>query len=239
MSTIKVQVARNPLATDNTNDKIFVPISPGLADKERIIGEIMNLNPGLEKETVRMAIDLHNRVILDLLRQGMRVNNGLFEAEPRCRGVASQETWNPETNSLYFQFKPAKSARDAAATLNVEVSGQRGRAIFAAYCYDLANERHGTRATAGGFFRIDGRNLKIVGREAGAGITLTGADGHVIPIEAAQIAQNDPKHLIFLIPPEADLGEYQLTIKTFYSGTTRILKKPRVLELSLTIDHKL
>ena len=51
--------------------------------------------------------------------------------------------------------------------------------------------------------------------------------------------KNNPKHLIFLIPPKANLGEYRLTIKTFYSGTTRILKKPRTLELSLTIDHKL
>lgn len=49
---INVQMMDNAVTKDNPDDKIFTVISNGTADKERLIAEMMKVNPGLEEETL-------------------------------------------------------------------------------------------------------------------------------------------------------------------------------------------
>lgn len=84
---VSVQVAQNTMTPENPNDRIFRVASRGAADKERIIQEMMLVNPGLEKETLSMVLDLKNRVCQRLLMLGMRVNDGYCNAALTCRGV--------------------------------------------------------------------------------------------------------------------------------------------------------
>ncbi|HIX75725.1 MAG TPA: hypothetical protein H9977_11945, partial [Candidatus Parabacteroides intestinipullorum] len=74
---INVQIADNTVTKDDTDDKIFVIVSLGTADKERIIAEMMDMNPGVEPEMMRLVLDLEKRAVKRLLLNGMRVNNGL------------------------------------------------------------------------------------------------------------------------------------------------------------------
>ena len=84
---INVEIADNTVTKDNPNDKIFVVVSTGSADKERIVQEMHKLNPGLEIETLRLVQDLQNRVMINLIMAGMSVNNGLVVASPGCKGL--------------------------------------------------------------------------------------------------------------------------------------------------------
>lgn len=45
---INVQMMDNAVTKDNPNDKIFSVVSNGTVDKERLIAEMMKVNPGLE-----------------------------------------------------------------------------------------------------------------------------------------------------------------------------------------------
>ena len=55
---INVQMADNTVTKDDPDDKIFNVVSQGTADKERVIAEMMAVNPGLERETLRHVLDL-------------------------------------------------------------------------------------------------------------------------------------------------------------------------------------
>lgn len=43
--------------------KHFVLVSSGVADMNRIVSEIMDVNPGLERETVEAVLRLEQRII--------------------------------------------------------------------------------------------------------------------------------------------------------------------------------
>ena len=44
---LNAQLADNTVTVDNKNDKIAVVVSAGTADKQRLISEILEVNPGL------------------------------------------------------------------------------------------------------------------------------------------------------------------------------------------------
>ena len=55
---LNAQLADNTVTTENTEDKILSLVSAGSADRQRIVSEIMEINPGLERETVAAVLDL-------------------------------------------------------------------------------------------------------------------------------------------------------------------------------------
>ena len=61
-------------------------VSNGTADFDRVISEMMAVNPGLERETVEAVVKLEHRTIQRLTLNGMRVSNGLFSAVASPKG---------------------------------------------------------------------------------------------------------------------------------------------------------
>lgn len=233
---LNVQVADNPVTVDDLNDHIFAVSYAGTADKERIIAEMMKVNPGLEIENLRMVVDIQNRVITDLLLRGMKVNNGLFEARVVCRGVAHGTTWNPAVNSLYVHFQQSRELREAVRKVKVNVEGQKPAPNYiAASVNSLAKDRRFV-ATAGRNFSLKGKNLKLAGDDPSVGITLTDKEGNVIPIEFDRIDINQPKFIQILMPESLAEGVYTLTLTTQFAQG-HLLKTPRSMQQDITVEH--
>lgn len=98
---LNVQLADNTVTVENKDDKIAVLVSAGAADFQRVVSEIMEVNPGLERETVEAVLNLEKRVVKKLLLTGFRVNTGLYNAVIQPTGVVDNKTWNKEKNSTY------------------------------------------------------------------------------------------------------------------------------------------
>jgi hypothetical protein len=77
---LNVQLADNTVTVENKDDKIAVLVSAGTADFKRVVSEIMEVNPGLERETVEAVLNLEKRVVKKLLLTGFRVNTGGLNA---------------------------------------------------------------------------------------------------------------------------------------------------------------
>ena len=109
--TLNVQTVDNPL-TEDPKDTRFVLVSNGTADFDRVVSEIMALNPGLERETVEAVIRFEHRVIKRLTLNGMRVSNGLFSAvaSPKGRGGSA---WDPAVNTLDITIAQGADWREA------------------------------------------------------------------------------------------------------------------------------
>ena len=166
---INVQIADNTVTKDDTDDKIFVIVSLGTADKERIIAEMMDMNPGVEPEMMRLVLDLEKRAVKRLLLNGMRVNNGLFEAVPQCRGLVRGTAWDPEANEIYVNFTQGKELREAIADVVVNVIGEKGATMYLSSSLDAATGLGLFNATAGANLTLTGKNIKVVGDDPSVG----------------------------------------------------------------------
>ena len=200
---IKYQI--NVQIADNT-------VSLGTADKERIIAEMMDMNPGVEPEMMRLVLDLEKRAVKRLLLNGMRVNNGLFEAVPQCRGLVRGTAWDPEANEIYVNFTQGKELREAIADVVVNVIGEKGAAMYLSSSLDAATGLGLFNATAGANLTLTGKNIKVVGDDPSVGITLTD----------------------FLVPANLAAGDYTLTITTQFNGGYQ-LKTPRSVSQTIKV----
>ncbi len=231
---INVQMMDNSV-TEDPNDKIFTVVSNGTADKDRLVAEMHAVNPGLEKETISMVIDLEKRVTTRLLLSGMRVNNGLFEAAPQCRGAVKGTAWDPDVNTLYVNVTQGKDLREAIANTTVNVVGEKGATMYFSTGSDTTT-RGGSAfaATAGLPFTLTGRNIKVVGDDPSVGITLTDSTGTETRVADNMVAVNQPSKLVFVIPAGLADGDYTLTVTTQYNSGAQ-LKNPRSVSHTLTL----
>ena len=223
---INVQMMDNAVTKDNPDDKIFTVISNGTADKERLIAEMMKVNPGLEEETLRHVLDLENRVTIDLLMKGMRVNNGLYDVALQCKGVVQGTAWDPNVNTLYANFTQGKEVRETIADAVINVQGEKGATMYFSNSEDAATGAKEFHATAGSNFILTGKNIKVVGDDPSVGITLTSSEDTETKITGGAIGVNQPSKLVFFIPAGLADGDYTLTVTTQYNGNV-LLKTPR------------
>ena len=230
--TLNVQLADNVVTVEDKNDKIAVLVPAGTADKQRVISEIMEVNPGLERETVEAVLNLENRVVKKLLLTGFRVNTGLYSAVAQPSGVVEGNRWNPERNSLYVSFTQGGDMRAAIGETSVNIIGEKGNAMYISGGQDSATGAMGFTATAGRNFVLTGARLKVAGDAPEVGVTLTSAaTGTVTKITTDMLAVNEPRKLILLIPAGLADGEYTLSVTTQFSGSsTQPLKSPRTIE---------
>ena len=228
---INVQIADNTVTKDDPDDKIFNVVSQGTADKERVIAEMMAVNPGLERETLRHVLDLENRVVMKLLLNGMRVNNGLFEAAPQCKGVVRGTAWDPAVNSIYVNFKQGKEMREAIRSTTINVIGEKGSTFYLSTSLDAATGATDFSATPGANLTLTGKNIKVA--DPPVGIALIASDDTETKIPAGAIGVNQPSKLVFIVPATLAAGDYTLRLTTQFSGSSASLKEPRILTQTL------
>lgn len=231
---VNVQLADNTMTPDNPNDKIFTVVSNGTAGKERIIQEMMDVNPGLERETLAMVLDLKNRVCRKLLLQGLRVNDGFCNASLTCRGLAKGTAWDPAENSLYVNLQQSKELRDVLeSNVTVNVVGERGSAAYIASGEDVATKAEGNVTQPGSIYTVRGRKIKVEGTDPSVGLYFVSSTG--AETKVTQLAVNNPSEVTFVVPASLADGTYTLRLVTQFTGSSKFLKDPRTLESTVYI----
>lgn len=234
--TLNAQLADNTVTVDDKNDRILALVSAGTADKQRIISEIMELNPGLERETVEAVINLEQRVVKKMTLNGYNVNMGLYHAVAQFTGVVENKAWNPAKNSVYVSFVQGADMREAIRQTGVNIIGEKGASMYVAGTQDTSTRATDASATAGRNFTLTGSMLKVVGTDPSVGITLTSASNVVTKIPEDMWAVNDPSKLIFLIPAGLANGTYTLTVTTQFGGNSKtLLKTPKSVSKTIYV----
>ena len=227
--TLNVQSVDNPL-TKEVGDKRFVLVTNGTADFDRVVSEIMALNPGLERETVEAVIKYEHRTIINLTLNGMRVSNGLFSAVASPKGRAGA-SWDPKVNQLNITIAQGTEWREAIRQTTVSVLGAKADVMYVSGTTDAATRATDRTATPGYPFTVEGNYLKIVGDDPAVGIYLIDEDGTETRIDLAMVSVNEPKKLVFYLPATMEAGTYTLRVVTQYMGaTSNLLKTPRTVE---------
>lgn len=233
---INGQLADNTVTADNTEDMILVPVSIGAADEARIIAEMKAEDSGLREETILHVFELEKRVLKRLLMSGYSVNTGLYYASTSFRGVIENSAWNAEKNSIVVNFNMGADLREAIRKTKVNIIGEKGSAIYIAGVSDVSTRAQDASATAGRAFTLTGSKLKVLGKDATVGITLTAQDGTITRVTEDLFVVNNPSKVTFIIPADLADGTYQLKLTTQYgSNSSTLLKQPRSIEKTIYI----
>ena len=202
----------------------------------------MEMNPGLERETVEAVINLEQRVIQKLVLTGFRVNMGLFSAVAQFTGVVEGMAFDSSRNSVYVSFTQGKDLREAIGAVGVNIVGEKGSSMY------VSTGGAATRvptdgsaafvATAGRNFTLKGSKIKIAGDDLSVGISFIAEDGTTTKLSDDMIAINEPSRLVFLVPDTLADGTYTLRVTTQYtSSSANLLKSPRSIELTVYIGE--
>lgn len=233
---LKAWKVDNTVTTDNKTDKIFQLETARSTDLSLILDRMVAKNPGLQRGTMQLSIDLYNEVVSEAIMNGESVNTGLFRAVAQLRGLAGQ-AWDWNKNSIYVSMTQGKTLREAIRNTNVEVLGERPVKFYIGSSSDAATRATDFSATAGRPLTVYGKNILPIGTDAAVGITLTNVSTKAVTkLTNDMIALAEPSRLILLIPAGLADGEYTLTITTQYKGSsTEFLKTPRSTSQSIYI----
>lgn len=232
--TLNVQSVLNPLAKEK-GETNFVLVSNGTADFDRVISEMMAVNPGLERETIEMVVKLEHRIIQKLTMNGMRVSNGLFSAvaSPKGKGGAS---WDPKVNTLNINITQGANWRDAVRNTTVNVIGHKSDVMYITSLMNAATRATNGTATQGRPLRVEGSYLKVAGTDPSVGIYFIDSEGEETQVTEDFWSVNEPKTLSFVVPAELANGVYTLRITTQYSGKNNTyIKTPRTVERTVYV----
>ena len=235
---LKGWLTDNAVTVNNKTDKILLLQSAGSLDLDDVLEEMQKQDTGLRPETMRHAVTLYHRVVMDLILNGYSVNTGLFRAVPQLTGVIEGGVWNKEKNSIYVSFTQDKALREAIAQTLVEILGEKSNIMYILETEDKKTGLKDGSATAGRNFFVRGAMLKVAGDDETVGVTLTNADKTVTKLTDDLITINNPSSLTLLLPVELTEGEYTLTITTQYSSSGTLLKTPRSVSTPIWIGGK-
>ena len=227
-NVLKAWLVDNTVTTDDKTDKIFQLEMTRSIDKELILDRMFAKNPGVRRETMALGVELYEEVIAEALMNGESVNTGLFRGVAQFRGVAKNNAWDPEKDSIYVSFTQGKSLREAIRDTTVDVLGIRPTNFYIGSGQDASTRATDFSATAGRNYTFYGKNIAVLGNDPSVGVKLTDADGTETKLTNDMIVVNEPSRLVILLPSTLEDGEYTLTITTQYKGSsTDFLKTPR------------
>lgn len=230
---LNVQSMDNPLAKEK-GEKRFVLIPNGIADFNRVIAEMMAVNPGFEREIVEAVVKLEHRTIQRLTLSGMRVSNGLFTAVASPKGRAGA-SWDPSVNQLNITISQGASWREAIRNTMVNVVGDKSEVMYISNVIDVSTQSTDRTATVGYPFFVEGNYLKIAGEDPSVGIFLINGEDEETRIDTSMIVINEPKKLAFILPSMLAVGAYTLRIVSQYSSHGKLVKTPHTVETQINV----
>ena len=236
--TLKGWLADNAVTADNKTDKILLLETAGSMNLDDILEEMYETNTGLQRETLRLVVELYHRIVKNAVLRGVQVNTGLFYAVAKFLGVIEGGKWDPEKNSVYIALTQGRELREEIAETAVSILGEKANVMYILETEDRKSGRRDGSATADKNFFVRGAMLKVMGDDPAVGVTLTDSKGIVTKIDDDDITINKPSELTLLLPTGLEDGEYTLTVTTQYSKGNVSLKSPRSASTQVWIGGK-
>ncbi|MDR0894565.1 MAG: DUF4469 domain-containing protein [Prevotellaceae bacterium] len=226
---VYVQLQNNPLTPDDDTDLIAKPLPSESADREAILTDVMNKNPGLEPETLGMIYDLLMRSMEEMLLTGKRLKTKLFSAALAYSGTVNDGVWDYHRNKVRINFTQSRELNSLCNNrVHVNITSQRSQPIRITGVNSAATRTDARNTvTAGKPAVFTGKNIQVEGTDPAVGVTLRNVQtGTVTTVEPDMFSQNTKSKLAFVIPADLPDGEYELKVTTQYNGNIP-LKTPR------------
>lgn len=165
--------------------------------------------------------------------EGYNIVTPFFRSSLSIRGTVYPQDipsrLHPGRVKVCVKLEPGSEARSMTENVTVRIAGQAaltGPEIRMVY----SRKEHGSnRLQQGALVMMEGRLLAVKGTAPGIGVIFEKADGSIPPvfITPAELIENRPARLMFLLPPAITAGEWRVKICTQSSSGNSLLKEPR------------
>jgi hypothetical protein len=214
--------------TGNPNDYWALPINVTSYSEVDIINKVMEIGAGLTKSDVVSVVEALKQVITRIVADGGAVNTELFSASFSIQGVFTP-TQTVDPHSVHLNLHPGRILRAAVQDMPTRRVDNVTTGGLIHSVQDVKTGSLNDALTPDRDLRINGLKLKVVGTDAAVGIYFVNAtDGARVQVDPTDIVTNNPSELMVVIPA-LSVGTYNLQVVTQYSGTTTLLKNPRII----------
>jgi hypothetical protein len=234
LHTIKASLYENPLTEDENDLSARVMAERALSVRDVCNSSVERGGADIHAAAMEHAVELFHREMAYRLCDGFSVNTGWYNVSTHVKGVFTSptEAFDPEKHTVTVEFRQGVELRRELGMVRVDILGKAESGFFVGEVVDLRTGSVNDLLTPGRNLRISGGKLKVEG-DGGETPGVCGvyfvnqADGTRVKVDAADIVENAPAHLLIVIPA-LGAGTYQLEVTTqFTGGGNKLLKAPR------------
>jgi hypothetical protein len=194
-------------------------------------------DPRVMEEHVNRFFDEMGRQVCN----GLTVNMaGWLSVSARVASIFERlrEGVTPEKHRVEISYRTGVKFHEAAETVDVFVEGLAPSRAYIDEFTDVKTKLVNVKATIGGQFVMTGDLLRIFGpdRKNGLRFTTPGTPSIAVGVATGDLAVNESRRIIGVVPDLLPDKPWTLEIQTQYSGSSVPLKEPRVIRSDFTLS---
>ena len=235
-----VYLRPNTLTKDNDRDCIADVYSHSPTQRnEDIAALITKERSEFRKETILNILNMRDKAVLDFIRDGLSVMDGVSQISPRVSGVWETENapYDEKIHHRTVDMVATADLRNALDEITVKVLGAKETTAKITAVTDTATGLTDGTITIGDDILIEGEKLKVDEKDTEQGVFFLTSDGGEHKTER-RLSVNKPSQIIARVPKNIPEGKVQIVVRTKYSGSGAPLKELREVVFKLPCTAK-
>ena len=226
-SVWEVYLRPNTLTKDNDRDCIADVYQHAETQRNKDIADIIvKERTEFRPETIMNILTMRDKVVTQLIEEGLSVMDGVVQITPRVSGVWETEgaEYDEKIHKRTVDIVPTADLRDVLDAISVKVLGAKEATARITSITDTATGLKDGTITIGDDIIIEGDKLKIDEKDAAQGVFFKAANGTEYKT-TRRLSVNKPSQIIVRVPKEVPAGAVTVIVRTKYSSTAKPLKE--------------
>lgn len=226
-SVWEVHLRPNTLTKDNDRDCIADVYQHAETQRNKDIADIIvKERTEFRPETIMNILTMRDKVVTQLIEEGLSVMDGVVQITPRVSGVWETEgaEYDEKIHKRTVDIVPTADLRDVLEAISVKVLGAKEATARITSITDTATGLKDGTITIGDDIIIEGDKLKIDEKDAAQGVFFKAANGTEYKT-TRRLSVNKPSQIIARVPKEVPAGAVTVIVRTKYSSTAKPLKE--------------
>ena len=171
---------------------------------------------------------MRDKVVTQLLEEGLSVMDGVVQITPRVSGVWENEgaEYDEKIHKRTVDIVPTADLRDVLDAISVKVLGAKEATARITSITDTATGLKDGTITIGDDIIIEGEKLKIDEKDSSQGVFFIRSD-NVEFKTTRRLSINKPSQIIARVPKNIGTGAVTVLVRTKYAGSGKALKEVR------------
>ena len=228
-SVWEVHLRPNTLTKDNDRDCIADVYQHAETQRNADIADIIvKERTEFRPETIMNILTMRDKVVTQLLEEGLSVMDGVVQITPRVSGVWETEgaEYDEKIHKRTVDIVPTADLRDVLDAISVKVLGAKEATARITSITDTATGLKDGTITIGDDIIIEGEKLKIDEKDSEQGVFFIRSD-NVEFKTTRRLSINKPSQIIARVPKNIGTGAVKVLIRTKYAGSGKALKEVR------------
>jgi hypothetical protein len=225
---IEYYLIDNPL-TPAPDDYMAQMLNVRVHKLDDIFQRISARYPGLTPAQISSAVNEFFEEICAITADGETINTPLFNSHFSVSGVfdGAMDVFDPKRHSLKLHVSLGTRLREALRKVKLEKTIAAEPVPHILEVKDIQSDTVNEKLTPGGVVKLGGGRLKFLQGEENNGVFIVDENG--AEKKLSTIVENNPTHIIAVMPADVAAGVYFMEVRSSFSGSDK--KPSRMLKI--------